>query len=414
MRVVVIGAGFAGLNVVRGLRRADVDITLIDRTNHHLFQPLLYQVATGGLSPADIASPIRHILRGQRNVTVLMDEVTDLDLDERLVITASQLVEYDCLVVAAGVTHHYFGNDGWEQHAPGLKTLADAVAIRTRIFTAFERAEALGGGDLQFVVVGGGPTGVELAGTIAEMTRHTLKHDFTHIDPSTARVLLVEATDGVLQSYPDDLQQKAVRQLEDLGVEVRTGCRVTDIGPAHVTVERDGSAHTIETAAVIWAAGVAASPLAAALARSGATLDRAGRVEVTETLGLPNRPEVFVIGDLARSEQEGELVPGVAPAAIQMGRYTARSIRGQLAGHDREPFRYRNKGSLATIGRSAAVADFGNVHFGGWPAWIAWLAIHLYFLIGFENRLLVMVQWAWNYVTRNRSARLIVDYRDEA
>ncbi|MDH3306117.1 MAG: NAD(P)/FAD-dependent oxidoreductase [Acidimicrobiia bacterium] len=412
-RVVIIGGGFAGLNVARGLRRADVQVTLIDRTNHHLFQPLLYQVATGGLSPADIASPIRHILRRQHNVTVLMDEVTGIDSADRLVITDGALIPYDVLVVAAGATHHYFGNEAWEQHAPGLKTLADATNIRGRVLAAFERAEREPGACLTFVVVGAGPTGVEVAGTIAEMARHTLRKDFTRIDPASARVLLVEYGPRVLAGYPEDLSRKAAAQLRSLGVELRTGWRVTDIGADHVDVTDDTTTEAVETAAVVWAAGVTASPLGRALADCGVELDGSGRVVVTQGLTIPGRPDVFVIGDLAHVEQEGEIVAGVAPAAIQMGRYTAAAVRSRLRGGQMPPFAYKDKGSLATIGRSAAVADFGRIRFGGWTAWIAWLAIHIYFLIGFENRVLVILQWAWNYVTRNRSARLIVAHRPQ-
>lgn len=403
----IIGGGFGGLNAAKDLRRADVDVTLIDRTNHHLFQPLLYQVATGGLSPADIASPIRHVLRRHHNLTVLMDTVRSIDAESRLVIGEHTQTSYDTLIVAPGARHHYFGNEEWEESAPGLKTLDDATAIRTRILASFERAERGDGTPLTFVVVGGGPTGLEMAGTIAEMARHTLHKEFRTSRPRNARVLLIEATDRVLATYPDQLSHKAVRQAEDLGVEVRLGWRVEDIDGDDVTMTDGEKIETLATAAIVWAAGVRASPLLETLTGAGATLDKAGRVEVSHDLTVPGREEIMVIGDAAAVEHGGGLVPGTCPAAIQMGKYAAKAVKRRLSGKTIEPFAYRDKGSLATIGRSAAVADLGPLHFSGWPAWIAWLGIHIFFLIGFENRLLVMVQWAWNYFTRNRSARLI-------
>ncbi len=404
--VVIVGGGFAGLNAAKGLKSADVDLTLIDRTNHHLFQPLLYQVATGGLSPADIASPIRHILRRQRNAEVVLDEIVNIDLAARRVASHNRTYPYDTLVIATGATHNYFGHDHWEGPAPGLKTLSDATDIRARFFKAFEQAERSGTDDLlSFVVIGAGPTGLEIAGTMAEMSRS--EQGFRNIDPSRARILLVDAAPTILGAYPDPLQAKAAAQLADLGVEVRVGLRVTDVDSSAVTVEReDGSTETIPAAVVVWAAGVEASPLAAML---GAETDRAGRVLVTQHLTLPDHPEVFVLGDMAHVEQDGELVPGVAPAAIQMGKYAARTIRRRLTGGESTPFRYRDRGSLATIGRSAAVANIRGLRFSGFLAWLAWLLIHIFFLVGFQNRILVMIQWAFNYITRSRSARLIID-----
>ncbi len=406
-RVVIVGGGFGGLNAAKDLRRADVDVTLIDRTNHHLFQPLLYQVATGGLSPADIASPIRHILRRQKNTTVLMDTVLSIDADRRMVRGVHTETPYDTLIVATGAGHHYFGNDAWEEDAPGLKTLDDATLIRGRILESFERAERGEDASLSFVVIGGGPTGLEMAGAIAEMANHTLKQEFRSIDPRRAHVLLVEAADRVLLPYPVELSAKAKKQVEDLGVEVRLGWRVEDIDGGAITMTDGEQTETVTSGVAVWAAGVRAAPLARTLEAAGATLDRAGRVVVGPDLTVPGHPEVFVIGDTAAVEHGDGLVPGTSPAAIQMGKYVAKAIRARIAGRAAAPFRYRDKGALATIGRSAAVADLGPLHFSGWPAWVAWLAIHIYFLIGFENRLLVMIQWSLNYITRNRSARLI-------
>ena len=403
-RVVIVGGGFGGLTAAKRLQRADVEITLIDRTNHHLFQPLLYQVATGGLSPADIASPIRFVLRRQRNVRVLEDTV--VDITGNYVTTRTGTVPFDHLIVATGATHHYFGNDHWEENAPGLKTLPDATRLRATILEAFEAAERTGHADLTFVIVGGGPTGVEMAGAIAEMARHTLRRDFRTIDPGAARVLLVEAADRILGSYPEKLSAKAASQLHRLGVEVWTGSLVTEIGHDWATLRRGDREERLATVATVWAAGVRASPLGEALVPLGAQLDGAGRVRVSPDLTIPGHPNIYVIGDLASIAMDDEPVPGVAPAAMQMGRYVADRIRGRTG----KLFRYRNKGNLATIGRSAGVADFGWIRFAGFPAWAAWLGIHIFFLIGFQNRLLVMIQWAWNYVTRNRSARLIMRY----
>lgn len=401
-RLVVIGAGFGGLNTVKKLKRAPLEITVVDRRNFHLFQPLLYQVATAALNPSDIAYPIRSVFRGQDNVAaVVMDEVVDVDLDGREVRLADGgSLPYDYLVVATGATHSYFGHDDWSEHAPGLKTLEDALTMRRRILAAFEEAELhpeRADRLLTFVVVGAGPTGVELAGALTEIAVHAMSREFRRIDPSRARVILVEGADRVLPPFPEDLSESARRQLEGMGVEVLTGTVVAGVDSGGVTLA-DGT--RIEAATVLWAAGVQASPLGAKL---GVPLDRAGRVEVTEDLSLPDHPEVFVVGDLARVDG----VPGVAPAAIQMGKHAARMIRADLEGRPRQPFRYRDKGSLATIGRARAVANLGKVRFGGFLAWVAWLAVHIWYLIGFRNRFLVFLNWAWNYLTFRRGARII-------
>jgi NADH dehydrogenase len=422
-RVVTVGAGFGGLNAARVLASAPVQITIIDRKNHHTFQPLLYQVATAGLSPGEIAAPIRSIFRPYTNVEVLMAEVTGFDLDRRTVQTPERDVSYDYLIVAAGARHAYFGHDDWELLAPGLKTIEDALEIRRRVLLAFELAERqVSAGDeatpLNFVVVGAGPTGVELAGTLAEICRHALAHDFRSIDPTRTHIVLIEGGPRVLASYPEDLSRSAQDQLRRLGVEVLTSTTVTQIEP--------GAVHMGETrlpaAVVLWAAGVAASPLGKKL---GAPVDRAGRVQVLPDLSIPNHPEVFVIGDLAAARDErGNMLPGVAPVAIQQGRYVAEVIRREIERNSGAPvftrsvrkrgevdsrpaFHYWDKGSLATIGRAAAVADFGRIHISGFVAWLAWLFVHILFLIGFRNRLLVFIQWAWSYVTYERGARLI-------
>jgi NADH:quinone reductase (non-electrogenic) len=405
-RVVIVGGGFAGLLAARGLAKAPVEVTLVDRQNYHLFQPLLYQVATAGLSSAEIASPIRRILRRQTNTTVLMAEARGVDLDGRRLFLADGDLPYDFLVMATGAAHSYFGHDEWERHAPGLKTLDDAFELRRRVLLAFEQAEREGDAErrrqwLTFVVIGGGPTGVEMAGALAEIARHTLNREFRRIDPRTARVILVEAGPRILTAYPEDLSRKAVIQLEHLGVQVWTGSPVTGIDDSGVSIGGD----RLMARTVVWAAGVQASPMGRAL---DATLDRAGRVRVTPELTLPGRPEIFVLGDLASLEQDGRPVPGVAPAAMQMGRHTAANIVRAIRGEALLPFRYRDKGALATIGRSAGVAWFGGRRtLTGFAAWAAWLAIHIFFLIGFRNRFVVMVTWAWAYLTYERSARLI-------
>jgi NADH dehydrogenase len=405
-RVVIVGGGFGGLAAARGLAGAPVDVTLVDRTNHHLFQPLLYQVATAGLSPAEIAYPIRRILRRQRNARVLLGEAVAIDAPKKCLRLAEGEIEWDSLIVAAGAGHSYFGRDEWEAHAPGLKTLEDALEIRRRALVAFEEAEREEDPEarrrwLTFVVVGGGPTGVEMAGAFAEVARHTLARDFRRIDPRTARVLLVEAGPRILPAYPEQLSVKAQRQLEALGVQVWTGAAVTGLDARSVQVGGD----LIATRTVVWAAGVQASPLARSL---GAPLDRAGRVKVLSDLTVPGLPSVFVIGDLASLEQDGRPVPGVAPAAIQMGEHTARNVLRALRGEPLLPFRYRDKGSLATIGRKSGVADFGWVRLSGPVAWLAWLGVHIFFLIGFRNRFVVLFTWAWAYLTYDRSARLIL------
>ncbi len=404
--VVIVGGGFAGLRAARALGRAPVDVTLLDRRNHHVFQPLLYQVATAGLSAPEIAAPLRSILRRQSNVAVLMAEVVSVDVSRRVVVLGDGEMPYDYLVLAAGATHSYFGHDAWARHAPGLKSIEDALEIRRRLFVAFERAEretdaSARSAWLTFLVVGGGPTGVELAGTLAEIARYTLTGEFRRIDPSQARVVLLEGTDRVLPPYPPGLSQKAQQQLEGLGVEVRPSALVTGVDEGGVWL----GAERLAARTVLWAAGVAASPVGRSL---GAEVDRAGRVKVEKDLTLAGRPEVFVAGDLAAFEQDGRLVPGVAPAAMQMGLHAARNIRRSLAGQPLLTFRYVDKGSLATIGRRAAVADFGRIRLWGFPAWMAWLGIHIFFLIGFRNRLVVLLDWATAYLSYQRSARLIL------
>jgi NADH dehydrogenase len=409
-RVVIIGGGFGGLYAARALRRAPVDVTLVDRRNHHLFQPLLYQVASAALNPSDIAYPIRAALRRQRNARVLLAEAESIDVDRRIVTLDDGELEYDYLIVATGATHAYFGHDEWAEHAPGLKSIEDALEIRRRVLLAYEAAEretdtALRREWLTFVVVGAGPTGVELAGALAEIARHSLAKDFRSIDPADACVILLEGGDRVLPPYVPKLSAKAQRQLEKLGVEVRTKSLVTGIDDRGVDIGGD----RIGARTVLWAAGVAASPLARSL---GAQLDRAGRVEVEADLSVPGHPEVFVIGDLAAAGAPDARVPGVAPAAIQGGRHAAQCIRRAVRELPSEPFRYRDKGSLATIGRAAAVADFGRLKFGGFFAWAAWMLIHIFFLIGFRTKVFVMLSWAWAYLTFRRGARLITGPQD--
>jgi NADH dehydrogenase len=405
-RVVVIGGGFAGLWAVRQLKRAPVEITLIDRHNHHLFQPLLYQVATAGLAAPSIAAPLRHIVRDQRNVTVHMGEVLRIDTAARQVELADRKFPYDYLLVASGATHAYFGHDDWEPFAPGLKTLDDAFLIRRRVLSAFEQAEAATSAAerdacLTFAVIGAGPTGVELAGTLAEIARHTLTRDFRHIDTRKARILLIEAGPRVLSSFTESLAEKARRQLEKLGVDVQTGQPVTRIGDG--TLEFGGERIAART--ILWAAGVAASSLGKQL---GAELDRAGRVHVQPDLSLAAHPEVFVAGDLASIVQDGKPVPGVAPAAKQMGARVAKNILARIGGGKTTPFRYTDFGALATIGRHSAVAQLPKLRFSGLLAWWFWLALHIYFLIGFRSRLIVLINWAWAYFTYARGARIIL------
>jgi NADH:ubiquinone reductase (H+-translocating) len=411
-RVVIIGAGFAGLEAAKRLAGADVSITIVDRRNFHLFQPLLYQVATAALNPSDIAQPIRAVFRRQRNVErVLLGEVVDVHPDERTVeLDGGERIAYEYLMIATGATHSYFGRDDWQRRAPGLKTLEDALVMRRRILDAFERAERSPQQReeyLTFVVVGAGPTGVELAGAMIEIAVHALRAEFDAIDPTQARVVLVEAGPDVLATYPPSLRASALRQLRSLGVEVRTGSPVVEMDERCVRMA-DGT--SIATRTVLWAAGVKASPLGAAL---GAPLDRAGRVHVGPDLSVPGRPEIFVAGDLAAIENDGRPVPGVAPAAIQQGRHVAHAIRAELRSTSRPVFRYHDRGSLATIGRARAVADLPRLRFDGWPAWMAWLLIHVFFLIGFRNRVFVLLSWAWNYVTFKRGARIITDIENE-
>jgi NADH:ubiquinone reductase (H+-translocating) len=426
-RVVVVGGGFGGLQAVRHLKRSPAAVTLIDRRNFHLFQPLLYQVATGALSPGEIAAPLRGVLKRQGNATVVLAEVQGIDLDRRVVRTRAvgggreSEVGYDTLIVAAGARHSYFGNDEWARVAPGLKSLEDALELRRRILTAFEAAEVESDPDVQralltFVVVGAGPTGVELAGQIAEIARDTVRRDFRHIDPTTARIVLVEGAARVLTAFPESLSAKAERQLAALGVTVRDSRLVTDVDADGVTLspagDGDGGSERLDARTVVWAAGVAASPLATALAEgSGAALDRAGRITVEPDLTLPGHPEVFALGDMVRvSDGAGGQIPlpGVAPAAMQQGRYAAKVIRARLAGTEPPSrFTYTDKGNLATIGRMKAVGEIRGAKLSGTLAWLGWLFIHLFYLTGLQNRLLVFIRWTVSFLTRGRGARLI-------
>lgn len=405
-RVVIIGGGFGGLYAARALARADVEITLLDRRNHHTFQPLLYQVATAGLNPADIAVPIRRILRRQKNVTVLLDEAASIDAEAgRVTLKDSGVLGYDFLIVATGATHSYFAHPEWERFAPGLKTIEDALEMRKRVFFAFEAAEREADPELHrdwltFVIVGGGPTGVELAGTLAEIAKKTLAEDFRHIDPTRSRILLLEGGPHVLAAFVPALRDKARAQLDKIGVEVRTSAKVTGIDAGGVQV----GGERIAARTVLWAAGVAASPLVRSL---GAPLDHAGRVLVEPDLTVPGHPEIYVIGDVAARIQDGKPVPGVARAAIDGGRHAARDILRVIAGEPRRPFVYSDPGILATIGRGAGVADFGRLKLSGFLAWMAWLFIHILFLVGFRNRFAVVLEWAMAYLTYDRGARLI-------
>ncbi len=411
--VVVVGGGFAGLWATRALAKAPVRITLLDRCNHHLFQPLLYQVATAGLSAPDIAAPLRHILRRQKNVEVRLAEVVEIRKAARQVVLADgEALAYDYLLLASGATHAYFGHDEWAAHAPGLKTLDDALKLRRHLLLAFERAEAetdpvKRAAWLSFAIVGGGPTGVELAGTLAEIARHTLRNEFRNIDPSSARVRLVEAGPRILASFPEDLSERARRQLERLGVEVSTGNAVTAIDDEGYRLREGGF---IAARTVVWAAGVAASPLARSL---DVALDRSGRVLVQPDLSVPNHPEIFVAGDLASVHDGERQVPGVAPAAKQMGRHVAAAISARLNRRAPGRFRYRDYGNLATIGRMAAVVHFGRLKLSGLLAWWFWLAAHVFFLIGFRNRLVVLLNWAWAYWSYQRAARIIFGPADQ-
>ena len=396
------------------LKRADVEVTLIDRRNFHLFQPLLYQVATGALSPGEIASPLRYVLNRQKNTRVLLGTVTDLDVDRREVILADgSRVPYDTVIFATGSTHSYFAHPEWEKRAPGLKTVEDATEIRSRVLLAFERAErdtdpVKRREDLTFVLVGGGPTGVELAGAIGEISRDTLRKDFRSINPADAQIFLIEGEDRLLPAYPPKLSRAAEESLKRLGVHTRTGARVTDIDERGVVFKSGIKETRIAAKTILWAAGVQASPLGKMLAnRTGVVLDKAGRVSVGPDLAIPGHPEILVIGDLTAFLQEGKQLPGVAPTAIQQGEYAAKLIKDRLRNEKTKPFHYLDKGSLATIGRNSAVAQIGPVQFSGILAWMAWLFIHLLYIVEFENRLLIVVQWAYDYFTYNRGARLI-------
>ena len=416
-RVVIIGGGFGGLHAAQALRKAPVEVTLVDRRNFHLFQPLLYQVATGGLSPANIAAPLRSVLSRQLNATVLLGEVLDFDLDRKQVILRDGTLDYDSLIVATGARHHYFGHPEWETFAPGLKTIEDATTIRRKILTAFEQAErasdpALVQALLTFVVVGGGPTGVELAGAVAELAHHTLFRNFRHIDPAKARVVLVEAGDRILSTYVPQLSAKAVRSLERLGVTVRVNAAVIDVKADRVALKSGEHTEVLSAHTILWGAGVQASPLAAALAKkSGASVDRAGRVQINPDCTLPGRPEVFVLGDMTYFlHQDGKPLPGIAQVAMQMGGYVADLLTRRLEGKSPPgSFSYNDRGSMATIGRASAIADTGRLKLSGYLAWLVWLFIHIVYLIRFENRVMVLFQWFWNYITRGRTARLITE-----
>ena len=419
-RVVIVGGGFAGLGTAQALRKDDVQVALIDRRNFHLFQPLLYQVATGALSPANIAAPLRAVLKKHSNCRVLLAEVTGFDVAGKCVLLGDERVAYDTLVIAAGAGNNYFGKPEWERHAPGLKSIEEATEIRRRILSAFEAAERLGDKSprdafLTFVVVGGGATGVEMAGAISELARHSMRHDFRTLDPGAARIVLVEGHDRILPPFPEVLSRKAEAAIKRMGIEVWTAAKVKDIQADHVVVERGGTVHRIETKTVVWGAGVKASPLGQLIGdATGATIDRGGRVEVGPDLTVAGHPEIFVIGDLAAVTSGGKPVPGVAPAAMQEGKYVATAIRYRLAGRAADPFHYWDKGSMATIGRNAAVAHAGWINLSGRLAWLAWLFVHIMYLVTFSNRVLVLIQWFANYLTRNRSARLITGERAAA
>jgi NADH dehydrogenase len=404
--VIIAGGGFGGLYAARALHNAPVRVTLLDRKNHHVFQPLLYQVATAALSPGDIASPIRWILRHQPNVEVQLAELRGVDAARRTVLLTDGEMSYDYLILATGSTHAYFGHDQWREAAPGLKSLEDALEIRRRVLMAFERAERQDDPSkrralLTFLVVGGGATGVELAGALAEISRHSLARNFRHFDPGSARVLLLEGGPSLLANFPEKLRMAARRHLEQIGVEVRTDTVVTRVSPGVV----DAAGESIEAATILWAAGVAASPVGGTL---GVPTDRAGRVLVQQDLTIPGHPEVFVAGDLASlNGPDGKPLPGVAQVAIQMGKHSARNIRRSIAGEANLPFKYVDLGNMATIGRGFAIADFGWLRLKGWIAWLAWLFVHIMNLIGFRNRLVVLVQWAWAYFSYQRAIRLI-------
>ncbi|MGA6959018.1 MAG: NAD(P)/FAD-dependent oxidoreductase [Candidatus Acidiferrales bacterium] len=413
-KVVIIGGGFGGLSAAQKLKHAPVQITLVDRHNYHLFQPLLYQVATGSLSPANVAGPLRQVLRKQKNTKVLLGEAVHIDAAKRRVILSDGFLDYDTLIVATGAMHQYFGHDEWEKYAPGLKNIDDATSMRRRILLAFEAAEREPNPEklrawMTFVIVGAGPTGAELAGTLGEIAHDTLVHDFRDIDPTQTRIILIEGADRPLPSYPPKLSEAARKMLTRLGVTVRTGAMVTDVRADGVTVREGDRTEHIPTRTILWAAGVLASPLGRILSEEvGATLDRVGRVVVEPDMTIAGHPEIFVIGDLANfSHQTGKPLPGVAQPAIQEGAYVAKLILARLRGKKLPPFHYFDKGNLATIGRGAAVADLNWLQISGLPAWLIWVFVHLAYIVQFQNRLLVMLQWAWLYLTFDRSARLI-------
>jgi NADH:ubiquinone reductase (H+-translocating) len=412
--VVIIGGGFGGLYAAKALRGAPVRVTLVDRRNFHLFQPLLYQVATGGLSAGDISYPLRSIFQHAPHFSVIMAEVTDIDVAQRTILLRDGRLRYDTLIVAPGSTHQYFGHDDWATYAPALKTLEDALEIRRRIFMAFEAAEREPDPEkrralMTFVIIGGGPTGGELAGTLGELAHGTLKDNFRAIDPAQAQILLLEGAERILATFPPDLSAQAAADLRRLGVTVRTRTLVTDVRDSAVTTRSGDSTETIQTSTILWTAGVKSSPLGEALAKSAdVALDRTGRVKVAPDLTIPGHPDIFVIGDLAHvTQQDGTPLPGLASVAIQEGRYVGKAIRQRLQGKTPLAFHHRNKGNLAIIGRNAGLADLGRWHLHGFVAWLAWLFVHIYYLIGFDNKLLVLLQWGWNYVTRKRGAQLI-------
>jgi NADH dehydrogenase len=413
-KVVIVGGGFGGLYAARYLGSANVQITLVDRRNFHLFQPLLYQVATGGLSPEDISSPLRAILSKLRNVEVMMDEVVDVNPNEKLVHLRGESIPYDYLILATGSQHHYFGRSDWEGYAPALKTIEDALEIRNRVLRAFESAEreedeAKRKSLLRFVLVGAGPTGVELAGALAELTQHTLKDDFRSIDPSDSEIILVEGMDRVLPTYPQNLSKKAQAELETLGVKIRTNCNVSELQPGWIELSKRDEREVIEVQTVLWAAGVKASPLTQEVAkRTNVATDRLGRLLVESDLSLPGFPTLFAIGDMAAfREHEGTILPGVASVAMQQGKHAAINIQRMISGLAPKPFRFRNPGTMAVIGRNAAVADLNFLRVSGFIAWLLWVFVHIVYLIEFGNKLVVMAQWGWNYLTRKKGARLI-------
>jgi NADH dehydrogenase len=414
--VVIVGGGFGGLYATKRFRKVPVHVTLVDRRNFHLFQPLLYQVATGGLSPGDIASPLRAIFHSDKHIEVLKGEAVDIDPEQKKLLLLDGELPYDTLIISTGVSHHYFGHDEWGQFAPGLKTIEDALEMRQRIFTAFEAAEREPDQDkrdawMTFVVVGGGPTGVEMAGALAELAHKTMRGDFRRIDPTRTRIILLEALDRILPSYPEELASDARYQLVDLGVTVRTNALVTDISGDTVTLKSDGQQEQINACTILWSAGVKASPMSQVLhKRLGAELDKAGRIFVEPDLSVPGHPDVFVIGDLAHYAHQGDSpLPGVATVAMQEGRYMAELVKKRLDGQRMPPFRFKDKGSMAVIGRNTAIANIGWLQLSGYPAWLIWAFVHINYLIEFDQKLMVMIQWAWNYFTRKRGARLITN-----